>query len=99
MSVEDFLKKNISIENIKGTNIIEIQYKHKSPDIVYGVVKNIINNYKIIYEQLNTNKASKDTKFIEKEYLSAKTELNNKINRLKASGTAFSLKRLLIPAI
>jgi len=83
LSVEDFLKKNIDIENIKNSSVIQINYKNKSPETAYKVVKDIIDNYKTVYEQLNVNKAARDTKLLEKEYITAKAALDKKINQLK----------------
>ena len=67
----------------KAQNIIEIKYKSEKPEIAYGVVKDIIDNYKIVYEKLNVQKSEKDTKFLEKEYSSEKAALNKKIYSFK----------------
>lgn len=80
ISTKAFLKKNISFENKKGTNVISIEYKNKDPEIAYNVVNSIINNYVELHKQLNSEKSKSDKKVIEAEYNKAKKALNAKIN-------------------
>lgn len=80
LSTQDFLKKNISFENKKGTNVISIEYKNKDPELAYNVVNSIINNYIELHKQLNTEKSKSDKKIIETEYNKAKSALNKKVN-------------------
>lgn len=82
LSTEAFLKKNISFENKKGTNVITIEYKNKSPEIAYNVVNSIINNYIELHKQLNSEKSKSDKKVIESEYNKAKQALNKKLNTM-----------------
>lgn len=80
LSTEKFLKKNISFENKKGTNVITIEYKSKDPELAYNVVNSIINNYIELHKQLNSEKSKSDKKVIETEYNKAKKALNSKLN-------------------
>ncbi len=80
LSTQDFLKKNISFENKKGTNVISIEYKNKDPELAYNVVNSIINNYIELHKQINTEKSKSDKKIIETEYNKAKSALNKKVN-------------------
>ena len=80
ISTAAFLKKNISFENKKGTNVITIEYKSKDPELAYNVVNSIINNYVELHKQLNTEKSKSDKKVIEAEYNKAKKALNTKLN-------------------
>lgn len=80
ISTKAFLKKNISFENKKGTNVISIEYKNKDPEIAYNVVNSIINNYVELHKQLNSEKSKSDKKVIEAEYNKAKKALNTKLN-------------------
>ena len=75
-----FLKKNISFENKKGTNVVTIEYKNKDPEVAYNVVNSILNNYIDLHKQLNAEKSKSDKEIIEKEYNKAKAELNKKVN-------------------
>lgn len=80
ISTKAFLKKNISFENKKGTNVITIEYKSKDPELAYNVVNSIINNYVELHKQLNSEKSKSDKKVIEAEYNKAKSALNTKLN-------------------
>lgn len=80
ISTEAFLKKNISFENKKGTNVVTIEYKNKDPEVAYNVVNSILNNYIDLHKQLNAEKSKSDKEIIEKEYNKAKAELNKKVN-------------------
>lgn len=80
ISTASFLKKNISFENKKGTNVISIEYKNKDPELAYNVVNSIITNYIALHKELNSEKSKSDKKVIETEYNKAKTALNKKVN-------------------
>ena len=80
ISTAAFLKKNISFENKKGTNVITIEYKSKNPELAYNIVNSIINNYIELHKQLNSEKSKSDKKVIEAEYNKAKKALNTKLN-------------------
>lgn len=83
VSTKDFLKKNISIENKKGTNVITIEYKNKKPDIAYGVVNSLINNYILLNKEKNKFKSQSDIHVLEEEYKLSKAELNNLVAETK----------------
>lgn len=80
ISTASFLKKNISFENKKGTNVVSIEYKNKDPELAYNVVNSIITNYIALHKELNSEKSKSDKKVIENEYNKAKTALNKKVN-------------------
>lgn len=83
ISTKDFLKKNISIENKKGTNVVTIEYKAKKPEIAYNVVSSIITNYIDVSKQIHSEKAKSDTKVLETEYNKVKTGLNKQIQETR----------------
>ena len=82
ISTEKFLKKNISFENKKGTNVLSIEYKSKDPELAYNVVNSIITNYIALHKELNAEKSKSDKKVIETEYNKAKAALNSKVNTI-----------------
>ena len=82
LSAEKFVKKGISFENKKGTNVLSIEYKNKDPELAYNVVNSIINNYIELHKQLNSDKAKSDQKILEAEYNRAKQVLNQKVNTM-----------------
>lgn len=79
LTTEKFLKKGVSFENKKGTNIIEITYKNKDKDLAYNVTNSIITNYITLHKEINSEKAKFDKELIEKEYNQAKANLNKKM--------------------
>ena len=82
ISTQAFLKKNISFENKKGTNVLSIEYKSKDPELAYNVVNSIITNYIALHKELNAEKSKSDKKVIETEYNKAKAALNSKVNTI-----------------
>ena len=83
LTAKAFLKKNISIENKKGTNVITIAYKSKKPEIAYGVVNSIIENYIKLHKELHSEKSKADKTLLEQEYKQAKANLDNKVNQMR----------------
>ena len=83
---EDFYRKGkvLKIDNVKNTNVITLKYKHKDPELAYGVLSSLITNYIELHKELNTEKAKSDKKIIESEYLKTKEILNKKVSQ--ASG-------------
>lgn len=83
ISTQMFLKKNIAIENKKGSNIISISYKSKDPLLAYNVVNSIIKNYQKVNEEINTKKTVKDKKLLENSYAETSNKLNQKLNAME----------------
>ena len=84
ITTKAFLKKNISFENKKGTNVITITYKNKKPEVAYNVVASIITNYITLNKQINSEKSKSDKKIIQAEYDKIKSNLNKKIQNSEA---------------
>lgn len=80
MSTEKFLKKKVSFEIKKGTNVVTISYKDKDRELAYGIVNSIIKNYVQLHKELNTEKSKSDKAVLQAEYDSAKASLNKKMN-------------------
>ena len=80
LTTEKFLKKGISFENKKGTNVVTIEYKSKDRELAYNVVNSIIVHYLELNKEINTTKSKSDKKIIESEYKKAKADLNRKMN-------------------
>ena len=83
ISTAAFLKKNISFENKKGTNVISIEYKAKDPELAYNIVNSIINNYIELHKQLNSQKSKSDKNILESEYTKAKAALSKKVDAVQ----------------
>lgn len=84
LTTKAFLKKNISFENKKGTNVITITYKNKKPEVAYNVVASIITNYIELNKQINSEKSKSDKRIIQAEYDKIKSNLNKKIQNSEA---------------
>lgn len=80
LTTEKFLKKGISFENKKGTNVVSIEYKNKDRELAYNVVASIVKNYIEVQKELNSEKSKSDKKIIEKGYNEAKNALEAKVN-------------------
>ena len=77
---EKFLKKGISFENKKGTNVVTISYKSKDKELAYNVVSSIITNYVQLQKELNAEKSKSDKRIIEKSYNQAKADLKKTVD-------------------
>ncbi len=81
ISTTAFLKKNISFENKKGTNVVTIEYKSKDPELAYNVVSSIITNYIELHKELHSEKSKSDKKIIENQYNIAKKSFDEKVKK------------------
>ncbi|MBR6127110.1 hypothetical protein IKQ21_05435 [bacterium] len=83
LTAEAFYKKGkvLKIENTKNTNVVTIEYKHKKPEISYGVVSSLISNYIELHKELNTEKSKSDMKLLESEYTKIRENLEKNINK------------------
>lgn len=82
LTTDKFLKRGITFENKKGTNVITIEYKSKDRELAYNIVNSVINNYIQLHKELNTEKSKSDIVVLETEYNNAKAELNKKMNSI-----------------
>lgn len=82
LTTEKFLKKGITFENKKGTNVVTIEYKNKDRELAYNIVNSIIDNYLELNKEINSTKSKSDKKIIEAEYLKAKADLNSKMKNV-----------------
>lgn len=82
LSTEAFLKKGISFENKKGTNVVTIGYKSKDRELAYNVVNSIILHYIDLNREINSGKSKSDRALLQSEYDKAKADLNKKMNEI-----------------
>ncbi|MBQ7764181.1 hypothetical protein IJ384_02300 [bacterium] len=82
LTTEKFLKKGISFENKKGTNVVTISYKSKDKELAYNVVSSIITNYVQLQKELNAQKSKSDKRVIEKSYNQAKEDLKKSVDNV-----------------
>lgn len=81
LSAKDFYRKGkiLKIENIKNTNVINVAYNDKNPEISYGIISSLIKNYIELHKKINLEKSKTDTKLLEEEYENAKRGLDQKL--------------------
>lgn len=82
LTTEAFLKKGISFENKKGSNVVTITYKTKEPELGYNVVNSIITNYIALQKELNAEKSKSDKRIIEQSYNQAKEDLKKTVDNV-----------------
>lgn len=82
LTTEKFLKKGVSFENKKGTNVVTITYKNKDKELAYNVVSSIITNYVQLQKELNVQKSKSDKHVIEKSYKQAKEDLIKSVDNV-----------------
>lgn len=82
LTTQAFLKKGITFENKKGTNVVTISYKSKDKELAYNVVSSIISNYVQLQKELNTEKSKSDKRIIEKSYNQAKEDLKKSVDNV-----------------
>ena len=82
LTTEKFLKKGISFENKKGTNVVTISYKSKDKELAYNVVSSIIKNYVQLQKELNAEKSKSDKRIIEQSYIQAKEDLKKTVDNV-----------------
>lgn len=83
-TTKDFFEsKQMKINEDKDSNLINIEYLSESPELSYNIVNSFINNYKKVSEEINSNKASKDKDFLQKELTNSNSEIADLSNELK----------------
>ncbi|MBE7711512.1 MAG: hypothetical protein E7Z92_05160 [Cyanobacteria bacterium SIG31] len=82
LTTQAFLKKGITFENKKGTNVVTISYKSKDKELAYNVVSSIISNYVQLQKELNAEKSKSDKRIIEKSYNQAKEDLKKSVDNV-----------------
>lgn len=84
LTTQIFLKKGLTIEVKKGTNVVSISYKSNNKELAYSIVTSIIANYMDLRKELTSEKSKSDKKILEAEYNKVRADLDKKIK--KANG-------------
>ncbi|MBR6162525.1 hypothetical protein IKQ26_01360 [bacterium] len=71
--------KVLRLENVKNTNVISIRFKARKPEVAYGVVNSLINNYIELHKELNSEKSKFDKELLKSQYEKAKEALELKL--------------------
>ena len=76
------LDKNIKIENIKESNLIEITYESHDPDVAYGVLKSLGDFY--VAKHVTVHRPIGSYEFFAKETEQYHNELEDAVGKLRA---------------
>lgn len=77
MNAKGFAKSNLDIKNTKGTDLIEITAKAKSPEEAQMISTEVVNGFLLLMTNLNQNEQSLMAKFLSERIDVAKKDMEN----------------------
>ena len=80
--VEDFAKSNLDIRNTKGTNLIVVNAKGRSPEEAHTIAQGVINNFLKLMTDVNYQSQSKMVKFLSERIEVAQKEADDAAQKL-----------------
>lgn len=95
LSTQEFLS-SLSVESIKGSDLLRISFQGTSPQVTANVVNNIMSNYLSHSNYLIQSETIKSRKFIERQLPDAKSEviqIEEKLQRFKEANQLFDPKK------
>ena len=72
---KDFAKKYLEIKNTKGTNLIEVTARGKSPEEAQQISQNVVDNFLLMQTNMNQQTQSLLMKFLDERIHSTKDEM------------------------
>ena len=84
MTAEGFAKSNLNIENIKGTNLINVVGKGKSPEEAQMISSSVVENFLKLMTEMNHSSQSYMVKFLNERIDNAKKESDDAAAKLEA---------------
>ena len=84
MTAEGFAKSNLTIENIKGTNLINVIGKGKSPEEAQMISSSVVENFLKLMTEMNHSSQSYMVKFLNERIDNAKKESDDAAAKLEA---------------
>ena len=84
MTAEGFAKSNLTIENIKGTNLINVVGKGKSPEEAQMISSSVVENFLKLMTEMNHSSQSYMVKFLNERIDNAKKESDDASAKLEA---------------
>ncbi|MBR2141908.1 Wzz/FepE/Etk N-terminal domain-containing protein, partial [Anaerovibrio sp.] len=84
MTEEGFAKSNLTIENIKGTNLINVIGKGKSPEEAQMISSSVVENFLKLMTEMNHSSQSYMVKFLNERIDNAKKESDDAAAKLEA---------------
>ncbi|WP_019551915.1 GumC family protein [Propionispira raffinosivorans] len=83
MSAKSFSKSNLDIKNVKGTDLLEITAKGKSPEEAQMISQRVVDGFLNLMTQMNQNEQSFMAKFLSVRIDTAKKTLDDASQKLE----------------
>lgn len=96
LTAKDFAKSNLVITNTKGTDLIEITAKGKSPEEAQQISQGIVDGFLNLMTQMNQDQQSFMAKFLSGRIDVARDDLNQATKNLDAFGQD---KKVYVPEV
>ena len=74
-TAKDFAKKYLEIKNTKGTNLIEVSARGKTPEEAQQISQNVVDNFLLMQTDMNQQTQSLLMKFLDERIHSTKDEM------------------------
>jgi len=84
MTAEDFAKGHVELENIKGTTLINVKGKGKSPEEAQMISNQVVENFLKMMTEMNQSSQSYMVKFLHERIDTAKKESDEAAAQLEA---------------
>ncbi|WP_027397334.1 GumC family protein [Anaerovibrio lipolyticus] len=86
MTAEGFAKGHLNIENVKGTNLIKVTGKGRSPEEAQMIADSVVENFLKLMTEMNQNSQSYMVKFLNERIDTAKKESDEASGKLEQFG-------------
>lgn len=96
LTAKKFAKSNLAIENIKGTNLIEVTAKGKSPEEAQQISQDVVDGFLKLMTQMNQDQQSLIVKFLSERIDVARNDLDQATQKLDVFGRD---KRVYVPDV
>jgi len=96
LTAKDFAKSNLDITNTKGTNLIEITAKGKSPEEAQQISQGVVDGFLNLMTQMNQDQQSLIVKFLSERIDVARNDLDQATQKLDAFGRD---KKVYVPDV
>ncbi|WP_295916148.1 GumC family protein [uncultured Anaerovibrio sp.] len=86
MTAEGFAKGHLNIENVKGTNLIKVTGKGRSPEEAQMIADSVVENFLKLMTEMNQNSQSYMVKFLNERIDTAQKESDEASSKLEQFG-------------
>ena len=82
-TVENFAKSNLDIKNTKGTNLIQLDAKGRTPEEAHEIAQGVVDNFLKLMTDMNYQSQSLMVKFLNERIATAKKEADESAQALE----------------